>query len=156
MGDVAKQTILIVEDDHDAVDAMQLVLEDEGYRIVSAPNADAGLDKVRSEKPDLILLDVMMPAGTEGFHFVWTLRRDLDPDCRDIPIVILTAIHQTTRLKLHPDQSDGVYGPYEYLPVQGFLDKPASSEELISEVKRALEQRSGPAPTVPEAERSSQ
>lgn len=140
MGDVSRKTILIVEDDQDAIDAMELVLKDEGYRVISALNADAALDQVHSQKPDLILLDVMMPAGTEGFHFVWTLRRDPDLDCRSIPILILTAIHQTTSLKLYPDQSDSVYTPYEYLPVQGFLDKPASSEDVISEVRRVLKE----------------
>jgi len=152
MQDVSKQTVLLVEDDQDAVEAMRLVLEDEGYRVVSAPDADVALRQVHSEKPDLILLDVMMRTGTEGFHFVWTLRRDSDPACRDIPVILLSAIHQTTPLKFYPDQSDGTYEPYEYLPVQGFLDKPASSEQVISEVKRVLEETSTPTSSAPEAE----
>ena len=138
MGDTEEKMILIVEDDEDAADVLALVLESEGYTVVKASDADAAYEEVHARKPALILLDVMLPTGTEGFHFVWKLRRDPDPSCRDIPIIVLTAIHQKTKLKLYPDQSDGVYEPYEYLPVQGFLDKPASSQALLSEVKRAL------------------
>lgn len=144
MTDSPEKTILIVEDDEDAAAALQLVLEDEGYAVVRAPDADAADEAVRSKAPDLILLDVMMPDGTEGFHFVWKLRRHADPALQSIPIILLTAIHQKTKLKLYPDQSDGVYQPYEYLPVEGFLDKPASSEELISEVKRVLTAQDSP------------
>ena len=156
MHDAPKQTILLVEDDQDAVEAMRLVLEDEGYRVVSAPDAEVALRQVHSEKPDLILLDVMMRTGTEGFHFVWTLRRDSDPARRDIPVILLSAIHQTTPLRFYPDQSAGTYEPYEYLPVQGFLDKPASSEQVISEVKRVLEETSAPTSSAPEADAPSQ
>lgn len=138
MEETPKKTILIVEDDPDAADATRIVLEDEGYRVASAPNAGTALKQIHSDRPDLVLLDVMMPAGTEGFHFVWDLRRDSDPSCRTIPIIVLSAIHQTTRLRLYPDQSDSVYEPYEYLPVQGFLDKPASSEDIVAEVARVL------------------
>jgi len=138
MGESARKKILIVEDDPDTVEAVRLVLEKEGYSTVSAPNAEEGLKKVKSERPDLILLDVMMPAGTEGFHFVWTLRKDPEPGCRDTPIIVLTAIHESSPTKLYPEQSDGTYGPYEYLPVQGFFDKPVALDKLMVEVKRLL------------------
>jgi two-component system alkaline phosphatase synthesis response regulator PhoP len=140
MGEAARKKILIVEDDPDTVEAVSLVLEKAGYSTVSAPNAEEGLRKVRSERPDLILLDVMMPAGTEGFHFVWTLRKDEDPGCRDLPIIVLTAIHESSPMKLYPEQSDGTYGPYEYLPVQAFFDKPVALDKLVEEVGRLLEQ----------------
>ncbi len=138
MGEAARKKILIVEDDPDTVEAVSLVLEKSGYSTVSAPNAEEGLKKVRSERPNLILLDVMMPAGTEGFHFVWTLRKDEDAQLRDLPIIVLTAIHESSPLKLYPEQSDGTYGPYEYLPVQGFFDKPVALDKLVEEVGRLL------------------
>jgi CheY-like chemotaxis protein len=136
-GAIAKK-ILIVEDDPDTVEALTLVLQKNGYQTVSAPNAEDGLAKVKAERPDLILLDVMMPAGTEGFHFVWTLRKDTDPQCRDVPIIVLTAIHETSPMRLYPDQTDTSYGPYEYLPVQGFFDKPVDMDKLLGEIKRLL------------------
>jgi CheY-like chemotaxis protein len=140
MADAAGKKILIVEDDPDTVEALTLVLQKDGYQTVSAPNAEEGLAKVKAEGPDLILLDVMMPAGTEGFHFVWTLRKDTDPRCRDIPIIVLTAIHETSPMRLYPDQTDTTYGPYEYLPVQGFFDKPVDMDRLLGEIRRLLAQ----------------
>ncbi len=138
MAGAAGKRILIVEDDADTVEALTLVLEKNGYQTASAPNAEEGLAKVRGERPDLILLDVMMPAGTEGFHFVWTLRKDTDPGRRSIPIIVLTAIHETSPMKLYPDQADGTYSPYEYLPVQGFFDKPVDMDKLLAEIERLL------------------
>ena len=132
MADSAK--ILVVDDDPDVVEATQLVLEAKGYQVVTAASAEEGLAQAAAERPDLILLDVMMPEGTEGFHFVWTLRRDEDPQLRDTPIIILSGIHDRTKLRFYPDQSDGTYGPYEYLPVQEFLDKPVAPAELVEAV----------------------
>ena len=132
--------VLIVEDDRDAAEALRLVLEDEGYTVIQAADADQGLIRAREEMPDVILLDIMMPSGTEGFHFVWELRRGPEEWSRRIPILVLSAIHGKTRLRFHPDQQDPVYGPGEYLPVQGFLDKPSSSAELIARVRQALEE----------------
>jgi two-component system alkaline phosphatase synthesis response regulator PhoP len=138
MGEAGAKKILIVEDDPDTQESVKLVLEQEGYTTVTAGDAKEGLKKVRAERPDLILLDVMMPEGTEGFHFVWELRKDEDAGLRDLPIIVLTAIHGTTPFKFYPDQSDGVYGPNEYLPVQAFFDKPVPFDELIAEVKKLL------------------
>ncbi|MFB3880467.1 MAG: response regulator [Armatimonadota bacterium] len=138
MADTSAKKILIVEDDADTVEALTLVLEKSGYRTVSAPGAEQGIAKVKSERPDLVLLDVMMPAGTEGFHFVWTLRKETDPASRDIPIIVLTAIHETSPMRLYPDQADSSYGPYEYLPVQGFFDKPVDMDRLLGEIRKLL------------------
>ena len=136
MAEAAGKKVLIVEDDPDTVEALTLVLQKNGYQTVSAPNAEEGLKKVKGERPNIVLLDVMMPAGTEGFHFVWTLRKDADPECRDIPIIVLTAIHETSPMKLYPDQTDTSYGPYEYLPVQGFFDKPVDMDKLLAAIER--------------------
>ncbi len=133
--------ILIVEDDQDTADTARLVLEREGYHVVHALEAKEGMAKARAERPDLVLLDVMMPTGTEGFHFVWDLRKEPDETLRNTPILIMTAIHQTTKLRFYPDQSDGQYEPYEYLPVQGFLDKPLDFDTLLEQVKLALQHK---------------
>jgi len=138
MPEATGKKVLVVEDDPDAADALKILLEDEGFATVLAPDAKAALDRVHSEKPDVILLDVMMPAGTEGFHFVWELRKDPDPGLRDLPIIVLTAIQAKTGLKFRPEEGDSAYGPYEYLPVQAFLDKTASSAELIATINKAL------------------
>ena len=130
--------ILVVEDDRDQVDAMRIVLESKLYDVVVAYSADEGIQKVESERPDLILLDIMMPEGTEGFHFVWKLRRLQGDYFQNVPIVVLTAIHDKTELRFYPDSSDGTYKAGEFLPVQEFLDKPASPDQLLEAVERIL------------------
>lgn len=130
--------ILIVEDDPDMVESMRLVLESKSYQVVSSESTDDGLTKVRSEKPDLIILDVMMPEGTEGFHFAWRLRNDMEEEYRDIPILIVTAIHEKTEMRLYPEMSDATYGPGEFLPVQGFIDKPVQPADLLEKVGNLL------------------
>jgi len=135
--------ILIVEDDADLVKIMSVVLEAQAYQVVAAASKEEGLDKVKAENPDLIILDIMMPKGTEGFHFVWELRNQFDEPHRDIPILVLTAIHDTTSLRFYPDQSDEEYAPGEYLPVQDFVDKPIDPDDLAARVKRLLGTKEG-------------
>lgn len=136
MADSAK--ILVVDDDPDIVESIRLVLESAGYQVESASTIEEGFEKVESWRPDLILLDIMMPDGTEGFHFVWKLRNQYPDEVKDTPILVLSAIHSTTRLRFYPEQSDGTYEPGEYLPVQGFIDKPVEPSTLLKEIEKVL------------------
>lgn len=133
-----KTTVLVVDDDRDLVEALRLILEARGYAVVEANDAIEGMRRVESERPDLILLDVMMPNATEGFHFVWKLRQHANEDVRDIPVVILTAIHEKTELRFYPESEDGTYKAGEYLPVQDFVDKPVDPATLLDRVERVL------------------
>ncbi|MFB3879726.1 MAG: response regulator [Armatimonadota bacterium] len=144
MGELAGKKVLVVEDDPDAAETLQIVLEDEGCKVFRALDAQDGLAKAKAEKPDVILLDIMMPSGTEGFHFVWSLRKDDDKQIASTPIIVLTAIHGTTKFRFYPDQSDTVYGPGEFLPVQAFLDKPADSAQLKAKILEVLAQAKAP------------
>ena len=130
--------ILVVDDDPDIVESIRLVLESAGYQVESAGTIEEGFEKVESWRPDLILLDIMMPDGTEGFHFVWKLRNQYPDEVKDTPILVLSAIHSTTRLRFYPEQSDGTYEPGEYLPVQGFIDKPVEPSTLLKEIEKVL------------------
>lgn len=126
--------ILVVDDDPDTVEVIRMTLESAGYEVVSASNGRQGLERVVSENPDLIILDVMMDTTTEGFQFSLTLRSP-DPNSpyaayRHIPILMLTAIHTTTPLRFAPD--------VDYLPVEEFVEKPISPERLLEKVARLL------------------
>ncbi len=88
-----------------------------------------------ANKPDVMILDVMMPEGTEGFHLVWKLRQMEDPAVREVPIIMATGIHATTKLRFYPEQSDGTYQPSKFLPVQDWIDKPVKVEELARVVR---------------------
>jgi len=130
--------ILVVDDDRDLVEVIRITLESGGYQVLVAYNAREGLALVQAERPDLVLLDVMMPDGTEGFHFVWNLRQWDDPYLAETPIVILSAIHEKTSLRFYPDSGDGTYQAGEFLPVQDFADKPLSPDQLLAVVGRVL------------------
>jgi CheY-like chemotaxis protein len=138
MSDTAGSKILLVEDDADTLEALRVLFEHEGYQVVTAADADSGFEAAQAERPDLIVLDIMMPAGTEGFHLVWRLRLKGDEGARDVPIIVVSAVHETMPFKFYPDQTGPVYDSYEYLPVQVFLDKPIQPSRLLSEVERLL------------------
>jgi CheY-like chemotaxis protein len=130
--------ILMVDDDRDLVTTLRMVLEQGGYRVVSAPDAEQGMARAEGERPDLILLDIMMPNATEGFHFVWRLRRREEPYFQKVPIVVLSAIHEKTDIRFYPDTGDGTYRAGEFLPVQDFLDKPVDPAQLLERIGRVL------------------
>jgi CheY-like chemotaxis protein len=130
--------ILVVDDDRDLVRSLKLILEGAGYQVSSAGDAEKGMARVEEDRPDLILLDIMMPNATEGFHFVWKLRRRDEAYFRSVPIVVLSAIHGTTELRFYPDSGDGTYRAGEYLPIQDFVDKPVDPDRLLERIARVL------------------
>jgi len=130
--------ILVVDDDPDIVEPLRMVLESANCDVGSASSAQEALERTQACQPSLILLDIMMPNGTEGFHFVWKLRNEYPEPVSQTPILILTAIHSTTLLRIYPDWTDGEYGPGEFLPVQGFTDKPIKTDELRAKIEAVL------------------
>jgi two-component system response regulator MtrA len=130
--------ILLVDDDRDLVHVLRLVLEGRGYAVVAVYDPKEAAPTADRERPDLIVLDVMMPDATEGFHVVWNLRKRQEDYFQHVPIVMLTAIHSKTQLRFYPESSDGTYSAGEYLPVQGFVDKPVEPHALLAEIDRVL------------------
>ena len=129
--------ILIVDDDPDIVLAVRMVLESAGHEVIEASSGQKGIEMIRIEHPDLIILDVMMETKTEGFQLALKLRSP-DPtsefiDYKDIPILMLTAIHSTTPLRFEPD--------IDYLPVELFVDKPIDPDDLLGKVDWLLKSR---------------
>ncbi len=135
---MAKEKILIIDDDDDIAYAMRLPLESAGYQVSRAATSAEGLHKVQEVNPDLILLDVMMDSTTAGFQVSLTLRNP-DPTSeyaayRHIPIIMITAIHSTTPLRFGPDK--------DYLPVDEFIEKPIDPAELLAKVRKYLAKES--------------
>jgi CheY-like chemotaxis protein len=131
---MTKKLILIVDDDPDQRLAVRLPLESTGYTVLEAENFEEGLAAARNNKPDLMILDVMMDSATAGFQLALAIHSP-DPeskykDLRDVPIIMLTAIHSTTSLRFAPDEY--------YLPVQDFLEKPINPEVLLETVHKHL------------------
>jgi CheY-like chemotaxis protein len=126
--------ILVIDDDPDTVLAVRMCLEDVGHLVIDAPGGKEGLELLKTDRPDLIILDVMMETQTEGFQLALKLHNP-DPtsefvEFSDIPILMLTAIHSTTPLRFEPD--------IDYLPVELFVDKPIDPEDLVTKVDWVL------------------
>lgn len=130
--------VLLVDDDRDLVEVLQLSLQARGYRVSAGYSAEDALRLVEQERPDLLVLDVMMPEATEGFHVVWNLRARDDAYFRHVPIIMLTAVHHQTPLRFYPDRRDDTYGAGEFLDVQEFIDKPVDPADLAAKIERVL------------------
>ena len=130
--------IVVVDDDPKIVRVVQIALEASGHEVFTANSKEEGEAMAVASKPDLMIVDVMMPAGTEGFHLVWRMRQMEEQALRDVPIIMATGIHDTTELRFYPDQSDGTYEPGEFLPVQSWIDKPIEVEDLLAKIADLL------------------
>lgn len=122
--------ILIVDDDPDIVEAMRLVLEKRGHKVSMAEEGNEGLDKARAEKPDVIILDVMMP-GLDGFEVARELKEDRRT--RDIAILMLTAIKDKMGFDFQKETNDP-----NWLPVDDYCDKPLDYEILLEKVDQLV------------------
>jgi two-component system alkaline phosphatase synthesis response regulator PhoP len=127
--DAAK--ILMVDDDADLTAAVSAILESEGYCVVTASDRASGMKKAKSDKPDLILLDVMMEAWQDGFEMARELKKE--PDLKATPILMFTSIESKTGIEFKSAAGDPTW-----LPVEGFLEKPVEREVLLAEVKKLL------------------
>ncbi|HEV58905.1 MAG TPA: response regulator [Phycisphaerales bacterium] len=123
--------ILIIDDDPDISEAMTVVLESKNYQVRVARNSKEALDQLQSERPDLIILDVMMDTPQEGF----ALNRQLkgDPQYKDIPVLMVTAVKEKTGLDFKSEVGDETW-----LPVDDFIDKPVRPQDLLEKVGRLL------------------
>ena len=130
--------ILVVDDDPSIVRVVQLALQAKGHEVLTANSREEGEAAAVAGNPDLMIVDVMMPEGTEGFHLVWKIRQAKDEKLRDVPIIMSTGIHSTTNIRFYPDETDGTYAPGEFLPVQAWLDKPVHVEKLLKKVTQLL------------------
>jgi CheY-like chemotaxis protein len=122
-------TILVIDDDPDFVRATRKVLESVPYRVVSADNGTEGLARARQHKPDLVLLDVIMPFK-DGFSTCEALKAD--PHLGDVPVIMLTSFAQKvseTSLSVNQGMS---------LEAEDYIDKPVTPAELLRRVAKLL------------------
>ena len=121
--------ILVVDDDPDFVESTRMVLESAGYEVISAANGDEGLAKVRSDKPDLVILDVIMKTVLDGLNMSQQMAND--PEQSPIPILMVTSIANSDYAALFPTD--------EYVHIDGFVSKPIAPELLLSRTAALLE-----------------
>lgn len=128
-----KQTIIVIDDDPDVIEATRTVLEDAGYGVESALTGEAGVARVRQGGIAAILLDVMMARETEGFHIAADLRGDAAT--ANIPLILMTAISQRTGFEFSPETDK------DYMPVDAFLEKPVDPKRLVETIRKVLAKR---------------
>ena len=119
-----KQKIIVVEDEPDLVDVVTYNLKREGYLVLAAQRGDEGLNLIRSERPDLVLLDLMLP-GMDGLSICRQMKSD--GSLSEIPIIIASA---------KGEESDVVIGLE--MGADDYLAKPFSPRELLARIKAVL------------------
>jgi DNA-binding response OmpR family regulator len=120
-----KTHILCIEDEAEMIELMRLVLEREGFAVTGAVGGEQGLKAMRQKKPDLILLDLMMP-GIDGWEVYRQMRAD--KDLMEIPVIIVTAKAQSI---------DKVLG-LQVAKVADYITKPFGPKELVGSIERVL------------------
>jgi two-component system alkaline phosphatase synthesis response regulator PhoP len=124
-----KKKILVVDDEPDFASIVQGYLEKEGFQVEVAYNGEEGLQKVRANPPDAVVLDVMMPEK-DGYAVCKELKKD--EQTRNIPVILLTAVASHV--------SSTRYTHYDGMSTEAddYLSKPASAEEITKSLKRVL------------------
>ena len=123
-GVMAREKILVIEDEPDIAEVLQYNLEKEGFDVETARRGDTGFDAVRRDNPDLILLDLMLP-GIDGLELTRMLKRD--PLTSRLPIVMITA---------RGEEVDRIVGLE--LGADDYISKPFSPREVVLRVKAVL------------------
>ena len=126
--------ILLVDDDPDIIEAMSAVLKSHNYNIVTARDGQDGLVKLRSEKPDLMILDLMMPK-MDGFAVCQELQDPRWSKYSDIPIIILTSVKEDAGRRRYE------LGSGLELKVNDYLEKPIDPLLLLRRVETYLRKK---------------
>ena len=124
--------ILVVDDDVDIRDALTWILESQGYQVITAHDGLEGLSRVEEEKPDLVILDLIMP-NMDGFTMFKELKDNPNIEYANIPVLILTSLREDysrTRFELET----GVP-----MTTDGYAEKPISPPVILQRVQKLLE-----------------
>ena len=120
----AKSKIIVVEDEADILDVIEYNLTREGYKVLGFRDGEQGLEAIRGEEPQLVLLDLMLP-GIDGIEICKKVKED--PVTRDVPVIMITA---------KTEESDVVLGLG--VGADDYVSKPFSPKELVARVKAVL------------------
>jgi two-component system alkaline phosphatase synthesis response regulator PhoP len=125
-----KTKILLVDNDVDFIDLNKAVLENNGFDVVVAYSGAEGLDRVRFEQPDLVVLDLMMEKHDTGFGFAKAMKAD--PTTKNIPILMLTAVGSETGMDFS-QELDGYW-----MKTDDYANKPLLPEDLVKKINELL------------------
>lgn len=125
---MAKKNIMVVDDEENIVELVKAILEDEGYGVSTASDGKECLDKLKTAKPQLIILDMMMP-GMSGREVCEKIRAN--PKTKNLRVVFLTVAKF----------SEAGKGILEKMNVSDYITKPFENKDLVARVKKALSNR---------------
>ncbi len=120
--------VLVVDDDPDFVKVTSKVLKSVGHEVVSATNGEKALQAMRQNRPDLVLLDIMMAYILDGLDVSREMAQD--PALKDVPVIMVTSLTGVKGSDMFPTD--------EYAPVDEWLSKPVDPATLLSRVDAAL------------------
>jgi CheY-like chemotaxis protein len=120
--------ILVIDDDRDYIKITRMILQSGGYDVITAASGEEGLKVMRREKPDMVILDVMMAYILEGLD----IRRQMaaDPDLKSIPVIMSTSLTGERVQRNLPSD--------EYVPDSAWLHKPIDPDKLLEQVKKTI------------------
>jgi len=130
--------ILVVDDDPDFLDSTRIMLQSSSYRVAVAAGEEEALAEIEAERPDLLILDVMMSKRDSGFQLARSLKSD--QRYRAIPILMVTAVDKEVGLDFARHAKRAYHTPEEeaYLPADDYLVKPVTTAKLLGSVRRVL------------------
>jgi DNA-binding response OmpR family regulator len=129
-----QEKILIVDDDPDILEALSMILETKGYQVSTARDGVEGLANLRAEKPDLMILDLLMPK-MDGFAVCKELQDPRWAKYRDTPILILSSVREEASRRRY-ELETGLA-----LDVDDYVEKPIAPDVLLSRVDKLLKKK---------------
>ncbi|HMS63883.1 MAG TPA: response regulator [Ignavibacteria bacterium] len=120
-----EKKILIIDDDPDIIEATSILLEAKGYKVISETDPEKGLESAKMNKPDLIILDIMMAEPDDGFFLLNKFKRNNVSS----PVIIYSSVSNALGYN---------FGSNSLIKVAEFIDKPAEPDKLISSIEKIL------------------
>ncbi len=129
-----KAKILLIDDDPDFRKVVSIMLKSGSYDVITAENPQQGKEKLLSEKPDLILLDIMMDTLFDGFSLCNDIKTSKEyEEFRGTPVIFVSAVKERAGSRFTFDPSEqGLVGPDDY------IDKPVQAEDLFARIDKLL------------------
>ncbi len=129
-----KEKILVLDDDPDILDAVVMILESQGYQVITARNGAEGLTRIEAENPDLMILDLLMPK-MDGFAVCKKLQDPQWSKYREMPILVLTSVREEASRRRY-ELETGLE-----LDVDDYMEKPFPPDILLERVERLIHKK---------------
>ena len=133
-----QKNILVADDDIDVVTFVSTVLEKSGYKVIRAKDGEEALEKIKANRPDLVILDILMPKQS-GIKLYRELKTD--QSLKDIPVVILSGISKRTFLRSQEALTE--FGGEPVPEPEVYIEKPVEADDLAQTVSEVLSRKGG-------------